>query len=139
LPKIEISSETFARLKFAARISGCTEGEIVDRLVGDEGAPQKAPTAREPRPEPRPREVAVHVVYRGERVEGFFDPVTTIVRIASGPTRLENRAFRSPSQAAIEVVQTLNPTRERPETNGWKFWVVTETGRTIQSIREAGR
>ncbi|MFD0583063.1 hypothetical protein [Dactylosporangium darangshiense] len=77
-------------------------------------------------------EVRVHVVYKKTRVDGVFNKANHELRITSGP--LVGRTFSSPSNAAIAVVEHLNPTREHPSTNGRTFWIVTATGRTLRSI-----
>ncbi|GGS05471.1 MULTISPECIES: GmrSD restriction endonuclease domain-containing protein [Streptomyces] len=77
------------------------------------------------------RGVAIHAVYEGQRVDAYYDPLSRVVRIPSGPGRGE---YETPSGAAVAVVHVLNP-HVNPNRNGWNFWTVTATGRLLQSIR----
>jgi hypothetical protein len=47
---------------------------------------------------------------------------------------LNGRSYRSPSGAAIGVVQALNP-EVHPNRNGWNFWFIAENGKTLATIR----
>jgi predicted ATPase len=85
--------------------------------------------------EERSEGVPVHVDYQGRRIDALFDSVTERVTILSEP--FKGRSFRSPSGAAIEVVRLLNP-NVTPNRNGWGFWVVSDTGELLQSIRHRG-
>jgi hypothetical protein len=84
--------------------------------------------------EPHSRAVAIHVIYQDHRIEATFDPDTEAVTVQSEP--LADRTFSSPSGAAVEVVRCLNPDI-RPNRNGWNFWIVNETGATLQSLRRS--
>ncbi|MFJ3982213.1 GmrSD restriction endonuclease domain-containing protein [Streptomyces fungicidicus] len=77
------------------------------------------------------RGVEIHAVYEGRRVDAYYDPLSRVVRIPSGPGRGE---YETPSGAAVAVVHALNP-HVNPNRNGWNFWTVTATGRLLQSIR----
>ncbi|RUP64633.1 hypothetical protein SSPNP10_28350 [Streptomyces sp. NP10] len=77
------------------------------------------------------RGVAIHAVYEGQRVDAYYDPLSRVVRIPSGPGRGE---YETPSGAAVAVVHVLNP-HVNPNRNGWNFWTVTAIGRLLQSIR----
>ncbi|MDT0439539.1 MULTISPECIES: GmrSD restriction endonuclease domain-containing protein [Streptomyces] len=77
------------------------------------------------------RGVEIHAVYEGQRVDAYYDPLSRVVRIPSGPGRGE---YETPSGAAVAVVHVLNP-HVNPNRNGWNFWTVTATGRLLQSIR----
>ncbi|MGV9354534.1 GmrSD restriction endonuclease domain-containing protein [Streptomyces misionensis] len=77
------------------------------------------------------RGVEIHAVYEGQRVDAYYDPLSRVVRIPSGPGRGE---YETPSGAAVAVVHALNP-HVNPNRNGWNFWTVTATGRLLQSIR----
>lgn len=76
--------------------------------------------------------VPIHVDYQGSRINALFDPATEHVTLLSEP--FGGRDFRSPSGAATEVVRALNPD-VTPARNGWGFWVVSDTGEFLQSIR----
>jgi hypothetical protein len=127
---IEVSDATYARLDFGARVAGVTISELLDRLTAPSGRP---PSSADPLPA-GPDEVRVFVTYRGHRVDGVLDLETDRLRITDGPTGLVGRSLRSPTQAAMEVVKLLNPDRERPETNGWRFWRDLETGQIIDRV-----
>jgi predicted ATPase len=81
---------------------------------------------------PPSQDVPIHVEYQGRRVEATFDRLTEQVVVLSEP--FNGKTFRSPSGAAVEVVRRLNPS-VHPNRNGWGFWVVTETGELLQSLR----
>ncbi|MFK4693535.1 GmrSD restriction endonuclease domain-containing protein [Streptomyces pristinaespiralis] len=77
------------------------------------------------------RGVEIHAVYEGRRVDAYYEPLSRVVRIPSGPGR---GVYETPSGAAVAVVHALNP-HVNPNRNGWSFWTVTATGRLLQSIR----
>lgn len=52
--------------------------------------------------------------YKGEEVRATIEKDGTITCFG--------KTFTSLSYAAIEVVMRLNPDRENPEENGWRFW-----------------
>lgn len=124
MPNIEVSSDTYSKLSAIAAWEGISTGEVVTRLL-------------DRTPEPKPREhgrISVHAVYRQVRVEGAYDPNTQTVRIESAPWNGEE--FAKPSAAAIAVVTHYNPQRNA-NTNGWRFWRVSDTGRLLDSLRDA--
>jgi hypothetical protein len=75
--------------------------------------------------------VEIHAVCNGRRVDGYYDPSSRTVTIPSGPGQ---GVHESPSGAAVALVHALNP-HVRPQRNGWSFWIVTGTGKLLQSIR----
>jgi len=129
---IQLDTVTHDRLRLVAGALGKTEADTVahllDRLAG---AAQQLPP---PPPAPQPDEnvVALHTVYKGERVEATFDRSTQAVTITSG--RLAGTTYDKPSPAARAVVALVDP-RVNPHRNGWEFWIVSATGQTLQSIR----
>ena len=76
--------------------------------------------------------VSVHAIYNGTRIDGRYHPATGKLEITSGV--LARQVFKTPSGAAIAVVRAHNP-GVKPNRNGWTFWVVTETGKLLQSLR----
>ncbi|MGH3682246.1 MAG: hypothetical protein ACRDT2_18575 [Natronosporangium sp.] len=76
--------------------------------------------------------IDIHAVYTGIRVEAEFEMSTARVLVTSGV--LAGRTFRSPSGAAIAVVQSLNPSVS-PNRNGWNFWIITDTGEFLGTLR----
>lgn len=127
---IEVSDAIYARLEFGARVAGVTISELLDRLTGPTAA-QSSPAGPVPAGS---GEVRVFVSYQGQRVDGLLDIETERLRITDGPTALVGRSLKSPTQAAMEVVKVLNPDRERPETNGWRFWRDQQTGQIIDRV-----
>ncbi|MFF0461891.1 GmrSD restriction endonuclease domain-containing protein [Streptomyces mexicanus] len=75
--------------------------------------------------------VEIHAEYDGRRVNAYYDPSSRTVTIPSGPGRGE---YDSPSGAAVALVHALRP-HVSPQRNGWSFWIVTATGKLLQSIR----
>lgn len=126
---IEVDSETESAINFAAKVAGVSQGEIVRRLVNlYSEAPYTVSTASAD----ESQKVAVFLDYSGQRIEAIFDIKTHRVEVVSGP--LAGKAWPSPSGAAGAVVSTLNPT-VNPSRNGWREWIVTETGKPLDSIR----
>jgi hypothetical protein len=129
---VEVDEQTYRSLEFAARMSGCTAGEMVARLVAEASLP--APTAREETEHPEGASgVAVYAHYEGHRTHGRYDPKTTRIDITSGP--LTGRSFKTPTGAARAVVTHYKP-GVNPNRNGWSFWVLDDgSGKFLQSIR----
>lgn len=136
MKNIEVRDDTYAQLAFAARVFGVDIAEVVARLVdtslartedtqADSTAPAAPPTTAE-------REIRIHVIYQGQRVTALFHESTRQVKITSGS--LNGRTFSSPSAAAIAVVETTNPGRNSPQTNGRLFWTIDTTGKPLRSI-----
>ena len=125
---IEVSDETYRDLELLAASWRTTVGEAVARLVDTPS------TASTPEGEPADASplLAVHAVYAGTRTEATFDPRNRVVTITSGP--LSGRSFTSPSGARIAVVRLLNPSVS-PIGNGWHFWVITDTGARLRTLR----
>ncbi|WP_433316910.1 DUF4357 domain-containing protein [Micromonospora chersina] len=133
MKQIDVSDETYDRLRFAAQVFGVSITEVVERMV----QPHRAAGAESASPEPpeaaeQARQVPVHVVYQNTRVQGLFEPDTNLLKITTGD--LAGRTYSSPSSAAIAVVEKMNPGRAFPQTNGRTFWVVDSTGKTLRSI-----
>ncbi|GIE33910.1 hypothetical protein Ait01nite_069550 [Actinoplanes italicus] len=126
--KIEIDNGTYRDLTLIASAVGMTPGEAVTLLVERFRSSAVAPKPVLAQPEAVP----IHAVYQGQRVTAEFDPETSSLTITSGP--LSGKWFRSPSGAAKAVVEVLNP-GVSPNRSGFDFWFVTETGKTLQSIR----
>jgi hypothetical protein len=84
--------------------------------------------------DPADNGIAIHAVYRGQRIDALFHRPTSSVRILTAP--LTNQVFRTPSGARAAVVTALNP-GVSPNGSGWDFWIVTATGKTLHSLRFA--
>lgn len=130
---VKVDEQTHRSLEFAARMSGCSTGEVVARLVAAASMP--TPAASEdgvPAVAARAR-VEVYADYAGHRTHGWFDPVTTRVDVTSGP--LTGKGFKTPTGAARALVAHYKPD-VNPNRNGWSFWVLDDgSGRLLQSIR----
>lgn len=126
---IQISDEAYDRLVLAAKIAGISVPDAVDRLVGIPPRPEPTGAA-----EAGGRELAVYVVYRGTKVSGVLDLDSERLRITDAPVAGLAGSYRTPSNAAVETVRALNPDRQHPETNGWRFWYA-EDGQLIDRHR----
>jgi hypothetical protein len=119
---VNITDEAYERLAFAAKVAGVPLSAAVDRLVGLPGDSRTSTPSASAPTELGDDEIAVHVVYRGKHIAGFLSLETERLRIIDGPQEELIGTYRSPSQAAVQVVRVLNPGRQHPETNGWRFW-----------------
>jgi hypothetical protein len=130
---IEVDAMTCRSLEFAARMSGCTVGEVVARLVAEASMPTPSTKENSEHPEGG-NDVAVYADYEGHRTQGRYDPRTTRIDITSGP--LAGRSFKTPTGAARAVVAHYKPTVS-PSRNGWSFWMLGDgSGNFLQSVRE---
>ena len=128
MPEVSIDKQIYEQLKLLARAWELPEGAVVARLLkAFLNGGRSASTARE---------VPIHSTYDGTRTSALFDVATKGVVIQDG--QLAGGRYDSPSGAAVAVVRLLNPSI-RPERNGWNFWVVTETGETLASLRPPHR
>ena len=125
---IEVGDDTYRDLELLAASWQTTVGEAVARLI-DTFTTASNPAGETADASPL---VAVHAVYAGTRVEATFDPRTRVVTITSGP--LSGRSFPSPSGARAAVVRLLNPSVS-PIGNGWHFWLITDTGARLHTLR----
>lgn len=126
-----VPERDYQQIRFLATTLNLTDGEVVGFLLRRLAELSAHDGNAAPR-QPISRQTDIHVVYEGKRVEATFDRETEAVTVSTGS--LGGQRFRSPSGAAIAVVQELNPTVS-PNRNGWTFWVVTATGRPLESIR----
>lgn len=133
MPTLELNPETYARLALLARAWGVTPAIATGRLIDEfaDGA-SRGPTDPPRSPAKAGERVEIHFEYRGERVEGLFDPRTHAVEVTRGPG--VGQHFRSPSSAAVAAVTALNPTVS-PNRNGWSTWRISDTGELLQSLR----
>ncbi|WP_414939916.1 hypothetical protein [Amycolatopsis sp. cmx-11-51] len=91
--------------------------------------PDKSATASTQQPD---NGVPIYADYEGNHVEAIYHQATKRVEITSGVLR--GHSYKSPSGAAIGVVQAYNP-NVHPNRNGWSFWFITENGEALQTIR----
>ena len=130
MPNLELDVATSDRLALVAGARGTTPalavGFLLDQLSAKAVGQSRATPAR------LDEKVDVHVVYRNHRVEGVYDRTTQSVTITSDPWAGE--IFKKPSPAMSAVVENVAPGISSSG-NGWNFWVVTATGKLLQSIR----
>jgi hypothetical protein len=136
MPLVEFSDAAYEKLVFAAKIADVPLTEVVDRVFGISKQPITPSASDQGRPASSQREgeIKVTATYLGRRVNGYLDLDSERLRITEAPDSDLLRTFKSPSQAAVETVRHLNPTRKRPETNGWRFFYA-EDGQLIERHR----
>ena len=128
---IDVSAAAHERLTFAAKIAKISLSDAVDRAVGVSLDPLPAPAAV---PKFEENEITITVTYLGHNLSGYLNLETEKVRITAAPRADLIRTYKSPSQAAVATVRALNPGRQHPETNGWRFFYA-EDGQLIDRHR----
>jgi hypothetical protein len=123
---IEVSDAAYEKLKFGAEIAKISLSEAVDRAVGVPPEPPGMPSAPAAVTPAANSEIAIEVTYRANSISGFLNLDTETVRITAAPKAELIRTYKSPSQAAVATVRTLNPGRQHPETNGWRFFYAAD-------------
>lgn len=133
---ISVPDKTLSRMRLLARAWKTTEAGAIERLLNEfesggdgDAAGALIPSGDGPS---SPGAVGIHFLYEGERINAEFDPGTEAVTVLDGP--LAGKRFRTPSGAAVAVVQQLSPD-VNPNRNGWSTWIITATGERLQSIR----
>jgi hypothetical protein len=125
MPAIQVDARTAEKIEFAASLWRTTPGEVVKRLVES-----TTPLATEQHHELTL--VPVHMLYAGQRFDGLFDATLGSMRITDGA--LAGTSATSPSAAAKLIVQHVNP-EVSPNRNGWRTWIVTATGKPLESLK----
>lgn len=130
---IELDEATANDLRLLASAwGGISPGAAVARLIAEfraQAAPASSPASASG------GAVDVHVDYMGTRVRGVFDPETTSIRIVDGP--LAGKLYPKPSTASRAVIGLLNPSQRSKSANGYEFWTVSSTGKSLQSVRKS--
>jgi hypothetical protein len=126
---IEVDQQTDDYLALAARVAGISKGQVVAQLVV---LAKSEPPADSPRRPGGERAVTIHADYEGHRTIARYIRGLGRIEIEDGP--LAGESFKTPSEAAVRVVRKYNP-EINPNRNGWTFWVITETGAPLQTIR----
>lgn len=124
--QVVLDRDTHDRVTLLAAAWDVNESQAVARLVGMFAKSRNGDAPEES------SGIAVHALYAGTRVDGTYDPKAKAVTITSGP--LAGQRFKTPTGAARAVVGELRP-EVSPHRNGWGFWIVTDTGNPLQSIR----
>ncbi|GHI06980.1 hypothetical protein AQI88_34345 [Streptomyces cellostaticus] len=122
-----VDDVTFTQVNLLARAWNVSPADAVRKLIEHFQRPDAVTQAASAKGE----RVAVHALYGGVRIEGEYDPVTQTLTVTTGPAAGD---YRTPSGAASAVLQAVNP-QVKPNRNGWSFWVVTETGGLLQTLR----
>lgn len=131
MPAIELPEGVHRKVRLLGRAWATTDADVVRRLIDefeqgglDEPSPPTGPS------------VPIHLLYEGHRISAEFDPETEAVVVVDGP--LAGHRYRKPSSAAVAVIQRLNPS-VTPNRNGWATWIVSDTGKRLQSLRRRRR
>jgi hypothetical protein len=122
---MEIAETTHNQVALLALAWGVSESEAVQRLV------EHFQRSSTPKKNDREGMIDVYALYEGVRIEGLYDPATESVTVTSGPAQGRHK---SPSGAAAAVLRAQNP-KVSASRNGWSFWIITETGSRLQTIR----
>ncbi|MFH8886711.1 hypothetical protein [Streptomyces californicus] len=122
---MELAEATHNQVALLALAWGVSQSEAVQRLVDHF---QRTSTPKKSRKEGM---IDVHASYEGVRVEGFYDPAAESVTVPEGPAQ---GRYKSPSGAAAAVLRAQNP-KVSSSRNGWSFWIITDTGNPLQTIR----
>lgn len=125
---VEVTNEVAKDLELLAKAWATTNGDVIRRLLQEYVRPATSPVTTT-----QASGIAIHSIYEGRRTEARYDLATRRVDITSGP--LAGQSFKSPSGAAIAVVREHNPT-VNPNRNGWSFWLITESGKLLQTLRK---
>jgi hypothetical protein len=127
---IELADRDHERVVLLARAWQISDGEVVRRLLDTFVKP--ADENKNSGPESLDDEVSIYADYEGNHIDAIYHKATKRVDVTSGVLR--GRSYKSPSGAAIGVVQAHNP-NVHPNRNGWSFWFIAESGKTLQTIR----
>lgn len=126
---IRLPDHDHERVTLLARAWEISEGEVVRRLLDRFVQPPSLATTGDASATDT---IAIYADYEGRHIEAIFHRATKRVDITDGV--LAGRSFKSPSGAAIGVVQALNP-NVHPNRNGWSFWFLKASGEALQNIR----
>ena len=132
MPTIDVPAQLAADITLLAQAWNITPAEVIERLL--DRFKQPWATATLTTTTPGRDSIAVHGVYQGVRVEGEYDLHSTSLTITAGPSA--GRRFRTPSAATAAVIRAVN-IRVNPNRSGWKFWIVTQSGQRLQSLRQS--
>ncbi|MEV4137039.1 hypothetical protein AB0J72_33315 [Dactylosporangium sp. NPDC049742] len=126
----DVPDDAHTKVQLLANAWNVSDGEAVARLVEHFArSPARAQPPAETRDDDR---IRIHAIYDATRIEAVYDPTTKAVTITSG--KLVGKTYSTPSGAAVAVVTTYNPS-VNPNRNGWSFWILTDNGELLQSIR----
>ncbi|WP_191301436.1 hypothetical protein [Lentzea cavernae] len=124
---IDVGDSVHERVALLARVWDVSPSDVIRRLL-DEFVRSGGQASREHGDD----EVPIHAMYEGQRIDAVYH--TRTKRVDSGTGVLAGRSFKSPSDAAMAIVQALNP-KVHPNRNGWTFWNITESDKTLATIK----
>ena len=130
MPTIEVSDQQTADVALLAQAWKTTPDVVIRRLL------DRFKYSRAMAPVRHRDSVPVHAIYKGVRVEGQYDLRSAKLTITAGPSA--GRQFRTPSSAATAVITAVNPS-VNPNRTGWRFWIITQSGDRLQSLRHLHR
>lgn len=128
---VSVPDHDYDRIALLARAWEISEGEVIRRLLDRFLDPSPSEVANDPHDADQ---VAIYADYEGQHISAVFHRTTNRVDITTGV--LAGRSYKSPSGAAIGIVQALNP-NVHPNRNGWSFWFLKANGKPLQSIRSS--
>jgi hypothetical protein len=131
--EVDLNDATEQDLHLLASAWGISPGAAVTRLIAEFRAVSKVTSGSAERQAAPTPVIDIHVDYAGTRVAATFNPKTTAVRIVDGP--LAGKTFPKPSSASRAVIGWLNPAQKSRSANGFEFWMVTATGKRLQTVR----
>jgi hypothetical protein len=129
VPIIEVDQETDEFLAVAARVAGISKGEVVAQLID---LAKADPSRQGSDGQTRAGTVPIFADYEGHRTLAQFIRGPGRIEITDGP--LAGSSFKTPSEAAREVVRHYNPSVSANR-NGWTFWQIVGNGAPLQTIR----
>lgn len=139
MPTIDVDQLTYEKLQITAQLTEQPVGAIVKQLLDRLASAPTATTSAQAVPSPSATAappvtgwLTVSKVYKGNRVDGEFNPSSMELRVTTAPW--SGRVFASPTAAAIAVVEHFPSDRETSNTNGRKFWKLTSDGRDLRSV-----
>ena len=128
MKQLEVADDVHEHVTLLARAWNTSASDALRRLLVLFRGPDEPTVSAVPVVE----QEAVHAIYAGTRTDGLFDRVSHSLTITTGP--LADRTFSKPSGAAVALVQICSP-EVNPNRNGWSFWIVSRTGKRLQTIR----
>ena|SRR5882762_7027921 len=126
MQQLTVADDVYEQVTLLARAWATSPGDVLRRLLNEFRGGENRPT------ESAGERIAVHAIYAGTRTDGSFDPITQSLTITTGT--LADRAFGTPSGAAVALVAALSPD-VNPNRNGWSFWVQSASGERLQAVR----
>lgn len=119
MPSIEISNDTFNRLKALAEPFVDKPEDVIRRLLN--GAKPSAPTATEGNRDSGSDLVSsAGRVPHGTRLKANYRGQEYQAEVKNGGIEWNGSSYSSISAAAVAVIQSTGS--KRPTENGWRFW-----------------